>query len=393
MKVRRDAAIRELERIADEQTALRRVTALVAHGAPPPLVFEAVTAELGRLLDVQCSVLSRYETGGTDGTGEPMIRVVASWSAGGTPDVAPVVGSRWGIRGTAAERILRSGRSERVCYDAATSGIAIWARSQNIRYGVGSPITVAGRLWGVSAILSCRPVPHLADIETRMAQFVELVTVAIETAENRHELVASRDRIVEAADSARRCIERDLHDGAQQHLISLGLGLRLIEDSVSEEYGELREQIANLAETARTIHDEVREIARGVYPSILTRRGLAAALKTLAIRSSIPVELNVHDDRRLAERVEVTVYYVVSEALTNAAKYSGASEVCVDLVVHDTRLCLSVRDDGAGGAVPGRGSGLVGLTDRVAALDGSFAMTSPPGQGTRIVIEIPIRTP
>lgn len=389
MEADREKHIRDLERIAKEQTALRRVTTLVAHRAPPTVVFDAITEELGRLLEVECSALNRYEL---NEEGKTVIRVLAAWSADDL-DLAPAVGSRWDIPDSVSELVLKSGRSARANFDHDTSGIIGFARAQNIRAGVGCPIIVAGRLWGLSVVLSLSAAPLPSDIETRMAKFVELAAVTIETAENREEVMASRSRIVEAADVARRRIERDLHDGAQQRLISLGVDLRLAEAAVPSEFKELKEQIAHIAQSATKIHEEVREIARGVYPAILSSGGLKAALKTLATRSSIPVKITAHDNCRLAERIEITAYYIASEALTNAARHSNASEVCIDLAIRDSRLCLAIRDDGIGGAEPARGSGLTGLTDRVDAIGGSLEIISPAGKGTSLIVKIPIELP
>lgn len=376
----------ELRRIAQEQEALRNIATLIARGTPPSAIFDAVTKELGCLLDVQCSALVRYETGET---GEPLIKVLSSWSAQGTPDVKVAVGTKWELPGTVSELVLRTKRSARRSYDT-TRGLPLWNRLRNIRTGVGSPILVAGRLWGVSIILSSSPVPLPVDIETRMGHFVELAAIAIESAESRNELLSSRSRIVEAADAARLRIERDLHDGVQQHLISLGVDLRLVEGVVPDEYKDLKQQISRAAQVAVEIHEEVREIAHGVYPSALSRNGLQVALKTLATRSIIPARLNVCDAHGLDKSTEVTIYHIVSEALTNAAKHSGASEVLIDLAIRDSSLCLAVSDDGIGGADPCCGSGLIGLADRVGALGGTLEIISPAGKGTTLAIKLPI---
>jgi signal transduction histidine kinase len=223
-----------------------------------------------------------------------------------------------------------------------------------------------------------------------MRQFVELVGCTIAQAESRAELMASRARVVASSDAARRRIERDLHDGAQQHLISLGLELRAAEANVPLEQEELRQRLSATAQGLSGVLAELQEISHGLHPAILARGGLEAALTALARRSPVPVELHIHARRRLPEQIEATVYYMVSEALTNVVKHANASVVRVDLKMQDERLRVSIRDDGRGGADLGRGSGLIGLTDRVAALDGTMQVTSPIGGGTSLLITMPV---
>jgi signal transduction histidine kinase len=228
------------------------------------------------------------------------------------------------------------------------------------------------------------------DTEARMADFVDLVTTSIANAATRDELLASRARIVAAADDARRRIERDLHDGAQQRLVALGLELRAAEAYVPAELQPLKEQIAGLVTTVAGVSAEVQEISRGLHPAILSRGGLAPALKTLARRCAVPVELDVHVAQRLPDPVEVGAYYVVAEALTNAAKHARASVVEVCAQATSTLLQLVIRDDGVGGAARGKGSGLTGLVDRVEALGGKMTIQSQPGSGTSLLVNIPI---
>jgi signal transduction histidine kinase len=216
------------------------------------------------------------------------------------------------------------------------------------------------------------------------------VATAIANAESRANLAASRARIVAAADETRRRIERDLHDGTQQRLISLGLGLRAAQAAVPPQLGELERDLSRVAEGLASVFEELREISRGIHPAILSEGGLEPALRALARRSAVPVELHVHPKRQLPEHVEVAAYYVMSEALTNAAKHAHASVVHVELAVRDTTVRLAIRDDGIGGADPGHGSGLVGLSDRIAALGGTLQVTSPAGDGTTLLIEIPL---
>jgi signal transduction histidine kinase len=255
---------------------------------------------------------------------------------------------------------------------------------------VGTPILVEGRLWGVVIAGSSRVQPLPPDTEARLADFTKLLATAIANAESRAALAASRARVVAAADEARRRIERDLHDGAQQRLVSLGLQLREARAAVPKQLGELDRNLAYVADGLASVGEELREISRGIHPAILSDGGLGPALRALARRSTVAVELDVRPDRRLPERVEVAAYYVVSEALTNAAKHAHASAVHVDVDAGDSIVKLAIRDDGVGGADPRRGSGLIGLTDRVEALGGRIEMASPVGSGTSLMVRIPI---
>jgi signal transduction histidine kinase len=223
-----------------------------------------------------------------------------------------------------------------------------------------------------------------------VGDFTDLVATAIANAETHAELTASRARIVAAADDTRRRIERDLHDGAQQRLVSLGLEMRTAEASVPPELHSVKEQISHLVEGLAGVSEDLQEISRGIHPAILSRGGLGAALKTLARRSAVPVELDVGVDRRLPGPVEVAAYYVVAEALTNAAKHAQASEITVRVEAEGANLHLLIRDDGLGGADTAKGSGLTGLVDRVEALGGQMTISSQPGRGTSLLVKIPL---
>jgi signal transduction histidine kinase len=262
-------------------------------------------------------------------------------------------------------------------------------RNLGWRSVVGAPIVVDDRLWGLVGISSVREGPLPADTEARLAEFCELVATAIANAESRAELAASRARVVATADATRRRIERDLHDGAQQHLVSLALELRAAESAMPLERADLRAELSRVAAGLTGVLDELREIALGIHPAILAEGGLGPALKALARRSSIPVNLDVRVERRLPESVEVAAYYVVAEALTNAAKHSRASVVNVRLCVRDRLLRVSIRDDGIGGTDPSRGSGLLGLKDRVEASDGTLSLASSHVAGTLLQVELP----
>ena len=207
---------------------------------------------------------------------------------------------------------------------------------------------------------------------------------------SRAELAASRARIVAAADETRRRIERDLHDGTQQHLVSVALELRAAEAMVPPELGELKAQLSDAARGLAGATEDLREFSRGIHPAVLSKGGLAPALKNLARRSAVPVRLSVHAERRPPERVEAAAYYIISEALTNAAKHARASAVEVVLEADEATVQLSIRDDGVGGADPGQGSGLIGLRDRIEALGGEIKIDSPAGQGTSLLVMIPL---
>ena len=373
----------ELRRLVDEQSALRRVATLVAQTSSPSEVFETVTREVGLLCGADLARMERYESDGT-------VSGVAAWSRDAESSLS--VGTRFELEGVSIARLVReSGRPARVDTFVRASGpIAQEARDLGIRASVGCPIIVEGHLWGVIAASWRREAPFPAETEAQIAEFTELVATAIANAESRSELAASRARVVAAADKTRRRIERDLHDGTQQRLISVGLELRAAEALVPTELTELRAQLESAGKSLTGAIDELQEISRGIHPAILSRGGLRPALQTLARRSSLPVELRIGDDGRLPQPLEVAAYYVVSEALTNAAKHSRATALTVDMTTDDGVLALSITDDGVGRADPALGSGLVGLKDRVQALGGEFEIASAPGGGTALRVTIPI---
>ncbi|WP_346276115.1 AAA family ATPase [Pseudonocardia sp.] len=370
----------EFRRIADEQAALRRVATLVARGVGPDLVFAAVAEEVGALFGADAAAIVRFEP---DGEATAMGGYGLEHSQPGsrsTPDPHLAMAS-----------VQATGRAARRDVDAPTSASLLEATPEGVRSAVASPIVVEGRLWGAMAVGSRRDrLPQ--DTEQRLADFTELVATATANAESRAELTTSRARIVAAADQTRRRIERDLHDGAQQRLVSLALQLRTARAAVPPELDALAAELDELAAGATGALDEVREIARGIHPAILAEGGLRTALKTLARRSPIPVDLDMRAEGRLPEHVEVSAYYVVAEALTNAAKHARASAVTVAVEVDaaDAVLRVAVRDDGAGGADSTRGTGLVGLKDRVEALGGRIFLDSPRGAGTSLRVDLPL---
>jgi signal transduction histidine kinase len=374
----------ELARLAEEQAALRRVATLVARAVPPDPLFAAVTEELGGVLSADLALIARY---GPDET----VTFPMGWQRTGDPLPAGLRQTlRLGGRNIAT-LVSESGRPARIDRHADSSGeIAAAVRESGIRSAIGTPILVAGRLWGALIVGAAREEPLPADSEERLASFSDLVATALANAEARADLAASRIRLVATADETRRRLERDLHDGAQQRLVSLRLELRAAQAAVPPELGKLDAELSRVAGGLASVLDELREMARGIHPAILAEGGLGAALKTLARRSPIPVQLDVRVQARLPERVEVAAYYVVSETLTNAAKHARASVVRIDVATVDGVVRVSVRDDGAGGADPAGGSGLVGLKDRVEAIGGTLALRSPIGAGTSLDVQIPL---
>jgi signal transduction histidine kinase/uncharacterized protein YoaH (UPF0181 family) len=369
----------ELRRLADAQAALRRVATLVARGVAPAELFAAVTKEaLGYFGDGTARMI-RFEPGGTatlvanEGTTGPHVRVGKRWDY--PPDGLTAI-------------VMRTGDAARVDDFRQIPGGEPFIR-EGIRSAVGTPILVDGRLWGLIAVGSGEgPMP--AGTEQRMAEFTELVATAIANAQSQAELTTSRARIVTASDETRRRIERDLHDGAQQRLVSLSLRLRSAASEITSCSQEIRAEITDVASGLVGVLDELREIAQGIHPAVLSEAGLRPALQALAGRSAVPVRLSVRIGGRLPEPVEVAAYYVVSEMLTNAVKHARASVAQVDAEVSGGTLRVSVRDDGIGGADPAQGSGLVGLRDRIEALGGTFSVNSPDGNGTTVRCALPL---
>ena len=380
-----EASRDELARLLAEQAALRRVATLVAREVAPVEIFLAVAEEIRRLLDADSAGIARFEPDGTavviSGAGDEDLR---TWP----------VGARLELRDYLSPAVVwRTGRSAQVDEDAWSSvsdPAADALRRLGIRSVVASPVHVEGRLWGAVTAWTVRG-PFPAGTADRMADFTELVAAAVGNAESRAELAASRARIVAAADQVRRRIERDLHDGTQQRLVSLGLELRLAQSMVPAKLAGLEAEIGKVADELNGVVEDLREIARGIHPVILSEGGLGPALRTLARRAAVAVELDVPPMGRLPEPVEVAAYYVCSEALTNATRHARASVVSIALEERDGCLHLSIHDDGAGGADPARGSGLIGLRDRAEALGGSLEVSSPSGEGTLILVQLPLR--
>src|SRR5438309_2095869 len=285
-------------------------------------------------------------------------------------------------------QVLRTGAPARIHdYTERPGVVADNMRQMSYRSSVSAPIVVAGIMWGAVGIASAEPLP--ADTEARLGAFCELVSLAVASAQAREDLTASRARLVKAGDEQRRKLERNLHDGAQQRLVSLALTIRLARrqlDSNAETAAVSLERAAGELDLAL---EELRELARGLHPAALTEQGLGPALAGVAKRLAIDVELSTPDDR-LPENIEATAYYIVSEALTNVAKHAEATKAKVDMTVAGKALKFEVTDDGRGGADPSAGSGILGLRDRAEAVGGTLFVISPPGKGTIVTAQLPL---
>jgi signal transduction histidine kinase len=358
---RSQAADRELVRLLEEQEALRRVATLVARGTDRLGVFSAVTEEVGRLLGAELANMIRFE----DGHGT----IVGGWSGGPTPE-APV-GYRISMaQDSLAARVRRTGRPARVDTYHQQGEVFTALRELGIRASVGAPVVVDGELWGAVLVGTTGADPFPPGAEEHLAGFAELVAQALANAEAREQLAASRKRLVEAAQVERRRLERNLHDGAQQRLVARDL---------------LAGASAELAEAL----EDLRELARGLHPAVLTDHGLEAALR--ALTAPLPVGLTVDLDERPAEALEAAAYFVVAEALTNVARYAFARNAAVTVRREGDSVLVEVIDDGDGGADPAAGSGLRGLMDRVEALGGRLDVESPLGRGTTVRAVLPER--
>jgi signal transduction histidine kinase len=369
----------EVERLAEQQGALRRVATIVARERPAEEVFAKVAEEVALLLGVEVATVRRFEP---DGWGT----IVGRWGELG--DVYRV-GSRIKQEGESVTSLVyRTGRSARFDDYLAERSIPADARKLGLRAAVASPIVVSGRLWGAIAAGTSRAEPMPADAESRIAQFTELVATAISNVQARSDLAASRARIVAAADQERREVVRDLHDGAQQRLVHTIITLKLANQALERNQDAASELVAEALQNAERANAELRELAHGLLPAVLIQGGLRAGVDALAARMPVPVKQRVAVDR-LPAPVEATAYFVVAEALTNVAKHARAGHAEVTAQIENSTLAIQVRDDGVGGARTG-GSGLIGLTDRLAALDGWLRVESPAGGGTLVEAAIPL---
>ncbi|HEV7750296.1 MAG TPA: MASE1 domain-containing protein [Baekduia sp.] len=378
------ASERSTRRLADEQAALRRIATLVAAEAAPSAVFERVTTEVGQLLSVPDARVVRYEDTGF-GT------IVGGWAADPDVEAWPVGASVPLDSDTVIVRVLRTGEAQRVTtYEGVGGELAERLRTVGFGAAVAAPVRVGGRVWGVLVAAAHDPDDLPEGAEGRLSAFAELVAQALANADAYEKLAASRTRIVEAGDAERRRLERNLHDGAQQRLVTLAVSLRLVEARLAADPEATRRMLADAQQQLADALLELRELARGIHPAVLTDRGLGAAVGALASRSPVPLEVIDVPEERLPSPVEAAAYYIVAEAVTNVAKYAGASLVTVAVRPDGDRMVVEVADDGVGGADPASGTGLRGIADRVEALHGRLEISSPAGSGTRLTAEIPL---
>jgi signal transduction histidine kinase len=368
----------ELRGLAEKQgAALRRVATLVAEQAPPTTIFNAVAVEASRAIGIERVHIDRYHSDGSvtiEGlAGKPTFPLGHRF----TDDMPSVVGM-----------VVNTGRPARIDNWTRVEGdVADKARDEGLQSVVGAPILVDGATWGAIVGLSAEPLPP--DTENRLSDFTHLVAGSIATIQARNNLMASRARIVTASDETRRRIERNLHDGLQQRMVALGLSLRALRGTPDLD-AAVSTRLAEIGIELDGVLQDVRDFSRGLHPALLSRAGLGPSLRPLARRSPIPATVDVDIEPRPPESVEIAVYFVVSEALANAAKHSHASEVRVSVVADDAIVRATVHDDGVGGAALAPGTGLIGLVDRVEAIGGRFSLSSPPGAGTTIAIEVPL---
>jgi GAF domain-containing protein len=370
----------EVERLAEEQAALRRVATLVAQGARATVVFDAVTAEMERVLRADAVTLSRFESGAE-------VTVLAH--RGSDPHAVPP-GTRVSHRGeNVTSLVRRTERSTRIEHrDGARGAIAETVRGVAVRASVGAPIVVDGRLWGLAIATWTGEESPPADTEERMAKFGELLDTAIANADSRGQLNASRARLVTEADEARRRVVRDLHDGAQQRLVHTIVTLKLAQQALRTGDDRAMSLVGEALEQAQQGNTELRELAHGILPAVLTRGGLRAGVEAVRSRLDLPVHVDVPRERFPAE-IEASAYFIVAEALTNVVKHAHAERAEVTASVEDGTLRVEIRDNGIGGADPG-GHGLLGIGDRVAALGGELDVHSPTGGGTLLAATLPL---
>jgi PAS domain S-box-containing protein len=372
----------DLKIIADEQAALRRIATLVAEGAEPRTVFDAVCEETGRLIKAASVNLDHFTPDGAN-------LVMSGWSLHGTHVPA---GTRLPLEGDSINALIRRTQApSRIdSYQGVSGRLAARLRELGIRSEVGALVVVNGNPWGALIAGTGSPEPLPAGAELRVASFAELIGTAVSNATTHSELIESRTRIITASDAARRQVTRDLHDGAQQQFVSAIINLQLAQQNWSSAPERAKEQLDRALRDANSGLQELRDIAAGIHPAILTHRGLAAAIDALAARAPILVEVDV-PGVRLPEAIESSIYFFCAEALTNVVKHAQARSASVRVAIEATRYTVEVRDDGIGGAESRPGtSGLIGLRDRIGALNGSLEVASPPSRGTTLRARIPV---
>jgi signal transduction histidine kinase len=372
---------RKAVRLADEQAALRRVATLVASSAQPEQVFQIVAEEAGRLLEARTAATVRFD--------EDSAVVVGSWSDGEGAGIEVGTLVPYSDLDSPVYRATHEGG--RIDDYAELAGEAArLTRLRGYRSAVMAPITAGGRLWGTLAVFSASANHFPADAEQRLADYTNLVALALESAEAHDQLTASRARIVEASVAERRRLERNLHDGAQQRLVTLAVHLRIAQETLREDPAATEAMLASVGEDLKLALEELRELARGLHPAVLNARGLEPALQSLADRAPFPVTIVGVPSNRLDEGVEAAVYYLVAESLTNAAKHADASEARIAITQANEEVVVTIGDNGSGGADVAGGSGLRGLADRIEALGGRFELESPSGDGTLVRATLPL---
>jgi signal transduction histidine kinase len=368
-------------RLAEEQAALRRVATLVASSAQADAVFEAVAREAGLLLGARTAVTARFD--------ETTAVIVGRWNDGEGAGFQVGTLVPYSDPDTPVYRASHEG-GRIDDYRGVPGESARMTREAGYLSAVAAPITLSGRTWGALFVFSVQARHFPPDAEQRLADFTELVSLALESAEAHDQLTASRARIVEAAVAERQRLERNLHDGAQQRLVTLSLQLRIAQERLREDSLAAEAMLEHIGDDLKLALEELRELARGLHPAVLTDRGLAPALQSLAERAAFPVEITGVPTRRFRDAVEAAVYYVVAESLTNAAKHASASGAWVEVVTTPRTVVVEIRDDGVGGAQVSDGSGIRGLTDRVEALGGKLELESHAGIGTVVRVELPL---
>jgi signal transduction histidine kinase len=378
----RSASESAQEELTSEQAALRKIATLVAHEAASDRVFEQVTFEAARTVGAIAASLSRFDEDGT-------VAFVGGWSNSGT--LAFPVGSRLPVEATGILAAVRdTGEPQRIDrYEGRTGHVVERLTSFGYGSATAAPVKFGGQTWGALVAAGPRGRPFPPGSERRLMDFADLVAQALANADAYRKLAASRARIVEAGDTERQRLERNLHDGAQQRLVALALQLRVVKATLARDPASAEKLLGEADDQLAQALDELRELARGIHPTVLTNRGLGAAIHALTERAPVPVALTRIPDSRLPDAVEAAIYYLVAEAITNIVKYAQATAATVTIDRSHGIATVVVTDDGVGGAEPGAGSGLVGLTDRVEALGGRLRLESPPGRGTRLSAEIP----
>lgn len=372
----------EAARLADEQAALQRVATLVAHGASAGAVFDAVAEETGRLFGATTVDLCRFTPGG-------VVLTISGWSLRGvdapTRTRLPIGG---GSVDAIVRRTARPGRCE--MREGKEGSVAANLRSLGLRSEVGAPVLVEGKVWGVLIAGSDDVEPLPTGAEYRLSGFAELIATAVANSDSRDQLAASRARVLAAADEARRHVVRDLHDGAQQRLVHTIVTLKLTQRALSEGRGDVEALLGEALWSAERATAEVRELAHGILPAVLSHRGLRAGIDALVSRLDVPVDVDVLTER-LPGDIEASAYFIVAEALTNVVKHAQATRATVRATLDDGVLTLEVNDDGVGGADPA-GHGLMGVYDRIDALGGMLRVESVLGAGTTLIARVPLWT-